>query len=298
MTYQYSFRHRNASGFTMVELSIVMVIIGLLIGGVFVGKDLIRSAEIRSQITDLESYQTALGTFAMRFEGLPGDIKNARDVLSITDSPTIANGDGDGLLEDGAGGTALFTGEIAQFWMQLSTTKMVKGAYAIDASPGKGYPMTAFGRGGIVTKYDPSVTAAITSHGANVFFIGMTGVVSAGTDETIVNSAVLYPEDAWKIDEKIDDGKPFFGSVRARAATYADPNYLDVFYAPSNPAATMLAWAMQLLVPQARAANGTSVDEEAACVYLDDADPAGENAATYAMRTSGITCMLSVELKR
>lgn len=53
---------RNAA-FTLIELSIVLVIIGLLVGGVLVGRDLIKSAEIRSQISQLQQYQAAINTF-------------------------------------------------------------------------------------------------------------------------------------------------------------------------------------------------------------------------------------------
>ncbi len=62
------------SGFTLIELSIVLVIIGLIIGGVLVGKDLIKAAEIRSTIGQYEKYKTAVNTFKLKYSGLPGDL--------------------------------------------------------------------------------------------------------------------------------------------------------------------------------------------------------------------------------
>src|ERR1017187_10122680 len=62
------------AGFTLVELSIVLVIIGLIIGGVLVGRDLISAAEVRAQISQIEKYQTAVNTFRDKYGYLPGDI--------------------------------------------------------------------------------------------------------------------------------------------------------------------------------------------------------------------------------
>ena len=64
----------NGPGFTLVELSIVLVIIGLIIGGVLVGRDLITAATVRAQIAQIEKYQTAVNTFRGKYGYLPGDI--------------------------------------------------------------------------------------------------------------------------------------------------------------------------------------------------------------------------------
>ena len=53
----------HTSGFTLIELSIVLVIIGLIVGGILTGKDLIDSAQVRAQISQIEKYQTATQTF-------------------------------------------------------------------------------------------------------------------------------------------------------------------------------------------------------------------------------------------
>jgi prepilin-type N-terminal cleavage/methylation domain-containing protein len=52
--------HKSATGFTLIEMSIVLVIIGLIVGGVLVGQDLIRAAYIRAQITQIEKFNTAV----------------------------------------------------------------------------------------------------------------------------------------------------------------------------------------------------------------------------------------------
>ena len=63
--------------FTLIELSIVLVVVALIIGGVLVGQDLIRAAGVRSQITQIEKYQTAANTFRGKYGALPGDMNAA-----------------------------------------------------------------------------------------------------------------------------------------------------------------------------------------------------------------------------
>ena len=68
-------------GFSLVELSIVLVILGLLTGGILTGQSLIRAAELRSVTTEFQKYQTAMMTFRDRYMALPGDMRNATAFL-------------------------------------------------------------------------------------------------------------------------------------------------------------------------------------------------------------------------
>ena len=67
----------DKKGFTLIELSIVLVIIGLIAGGVLIGRDLINAAAIRAQISQIEKIQTAVNTFRGKFNALPGDMGTA-----------------------------------------------------------------------------------------------------------------------------------------------------------------------------------------------------------------------------
>lgn len=79
-------------GFTLVELSIVLVIVGLLIGGVMVGKDLMSAAGNRAYISQLQKYSTATNAFKLKYDCLPGDCSSATAIGLAN------NGDGNGFV--------------------------------------------------------------------------------------------------------------------------------------------------------------------------------------------------------
>lgn len=90
---------RDRRGFTLIELAIVLVIIGLVVGSVLVGRDLIHVAMLRAQISDLIKYETAVRTFQGKYNALPGDMANATSLI-----PGVThNGDGDGKIDNEAG---------------------------------------------------------------------------------------------------------------------------------------------------------------------------------------------------
>src|SRR6202011_3322528 len=93
-------------GFTLIELSIVLVIIGLIVGGILVGQDLIKAAEVRAQISQIDKYNSAVNTFRAKFQSIPGDmaVATANQFGFTVDSTCygqIGGRDGNGLL-DGA----------------------------------------------------------------------------------------------------------------------------------------------------------------------------------------------------
>jgi prepilin-type N-terminal cleavage/methylation domain-containing protein len=64
-------------GFTLIELSIVLVVIGLIIGGIIIGQTLIQSAQIRRQTTEFGKWYAAVNTYRIKYNALPGDDANA-----------------------------------------------------------------------------------------------------------------------------------------------------------------------------------------------------------------------------
>lgn len=202
-------------GFSLVELSIVLVILGLLTGGILTGQNLIRAAELRSITTEYNNYKTAINTFRDKYFAIPGDMVNATEFWGNVD---VVSGDGSGELD--VAGSAGATGERYAFWEHLSRAGMVEGDYtglagaggADDSIIAVNVPKAKFGNAGWSATFLGTVDLAdvVYYEGAYqhqfVFGAKQTG------DLTI--DPVLTPEEAWNIDSKIDDQEPGTGAVR------------------------------------------------------------------------------------
>ncbi len=90
---------KNESGFTLVELAIVLMIIGLLIGAILRGQELLESARITATLQQVKAYQGAIVTFRDTYGALPGDLRTALDrVPNCTAVNSCVNGNGDGMI--------------------------------------------------------------------------------------------------------------------------------------------------------------------------------------------------------
>jgi len=212
-------------GFTLVELSIVLVILGLLVGGVLAGQSLIHAAELRAVSTEANSYKVALNAFREKYMGLPGDITNATAFWSAenstpatcktqpSDGPETCDGNGDGQFVYN-GGTPDITEEWRGF-QQLANAGLIEGKY--DGAAGLGYrpgvnvPKSRFPSGMWGLLYYPG--QAVYGHSpAKIGNYLRFGTVDA-SDAAAWGAPILIPEDAYNIDTKMDDGKPYSGIV-------------------------------------------------------------------------------------
>src|SRR5688500_16913565 len=76
-------RANSQNGFTLIELSIVLVIIGLLVGGVLVGRDLIQAAQLRAIVSDIEKYKMAANAFRLKYDCMAGDCAKATQFFGV-----------------------------------------------------------------------------------------------------------------------------------------------------------------------------------------------------------------------
>ena len=122
---------RRQSGFTLIEIAIVLVIIGLLLGGVLKGQELITSARVRNLIGQQDGIKAAFFGFQDRFRALPGDYNRAATTINCT--PTCTNGNGNGRIESIASGGTI--DEQIAVWEHLSKSGFINGSYAYAAAP-------------------------------------------------------------------------------------------------------------------------------------------------------------------
>jgi prepilin-type N-terminal cleavage/methylation domain-containing protein len=211
----------SPAGFTLIELSIVLVIIGLIIGGVLVGRDLIQASKIRAQVSQIEKFNAAVHTFRNKYGGIPGDLKytEARGygLYSITYAPYVglsARGDGNGLIQ--SRGENYFTDELVMFWRHLSEAELLDGVYGLKLNTAAEVTTNT------VTDYLPLAkmgqnavlqigTAGTSTH----YYLLLSTSVTAGGCCNGVSQNPLTATEAYQIDGKIDDGKPGSGSVWA-----------------------------------------------------------------------------------
>lgn len=209
---------RRGGGFTLVEMAITLVIIGLLVGGVLLGRDLVHQANIRNVITQISKYNAAANAFRGKYAGIPGDTSKAT-AYGLADPtcpasagpqppssppsalPTVpgCNGNGDEHLSQ-------YTdfAENINFWYHLSKAGMIDGQFdGLTVAFGAGAPPTKLRQ---KTGFYVVTSSTTILAGRNMFAMGF--------DDTSNGTYHLLPLEAWSIDNRMDDGLPLSGVVQ------------------------------------------------------------------------------------
>jgi prepilin-type N-terminal cleavage/methylation domain-containing protein len=214
----------NKRGFTLIELSIVLIIIGLLIVAVNSGTSLIRNAKLRSITNEAKQYQVAVNSFFMKFDKYPGDFGQA---LGSGANASVAGNGNDQIewrITDGS--TSINEGSNA--WLQLIDAGVLKedirtnmnvpemmGNAITSANPIKHYPASAENSTGwIFNSVDNS--SVITNYVQIVksFNPNFSTDSDAPTIDSGSNGGSLNTSDSYSIDHKNDDGKRTSGDIR------------------------------------------------------------------------------------
>ena len=234
----------STDGFTLLELSIVLVVISLITASIVVGRDLIRLAEIRQQIAQIESFNTVANTFRVKYNCLPGDCASAVELGFGAIGGPGDNGNGDGKIHSSeAVGTICISAESINFWYHLAQAKMLNAVGDFQGyAPGTPFPDNYPGiltphlilksrslianswsnpKGGLIVinllefDRDPMCGglvnfSALHDERARNFWFFTT------TMETLASApGVWLPETAYAMDVKIDDGMPRMGNMRS-----------------------------------------------------------------------------------
>jgi len=126
---------RKQSGFTLIEIAIVLVIIGLLLGGVLKGQELINSAKVKNLAGDFKNIPVYIYGYQDKFRSLPGDDSSA---LARLGTPAV-NGDGDSLIE-GTWDSITAADESVKFWQHVRLAGLATGSTVISVAGGKTDP--------------------------------------------------------------------------------------------------------------------------------------------------------------
>jgi prepilin-type N-terminal cleavage/methylation domain-containing protein len=221
------------AGFTLIELSIVLVIIGLIVGGILTGQSLIEIANMRGQISQIEKFQTAANTFRVKFGYLPGDIPDptASSLGLVARGSYGGQGDGNGIIQGTNGGSiplgiGQMGGETAVFWRDLSAAALIDGNYSKAQSASNAYalpdgylPPAQFGGRAFVYVYSGGAGIPTISNQKNYFGISTCNQVSNAWQ--LFSTPSLTVRQVFAIDTKVDDGLPQSGRVVAKYLNYA-----------------------------------------------------------------------------
>ena len=184
-------------GFTLIEIAIVLVIIGLLLGGILKGQELINNARVKSYAIDFRNIPIMLNGYQDKFRALPGD-----DSLVTTHLGPAAilafSAHGNNII-NGNWDTTTDSDESCLFWQHVRLAGLAPGSTAVDCSAGSNYwPRNASG-GQIGIQ-------------SNFAFTTMTGAMNG---RYIICSKGIPGQFVLQLDATLDDGDPATGSVRA-----------------------------------------------------------------------------------
>jgi prepilin-type N-terminal cleavage/methylation domain-containing protein len=252
-------RLSRRAAFSLVELSIVLVILGLIVGGILSGQSLIRAAEIRKVSSDVARYNAAINAFRDKYFTLPGDMPNAvrfwgaaaggttdgvdSTCAQIDNSSAVAgiptcNGNGNGQVYQWSNVGLSGGNETFRAWQHLANAGLIEGQYtgvanavfntASSSAPRVGWnvPVSSIKNASFLlvffgTNPNPGNSVLFDASYGHVLTFG-----SSTSYHGLGYGTAIKPEEAWNIDTKMDDGRPGTGSVLTTTST-ANPNCAD-----------------------------------------------------------------------
>jgi len=184
--------HRSSGGFTLIEIAIVLVIIGLLLGGIVKGSELITSARVRALISKQDGIRAAYYGFEERFRAIPGDYAQATANIS----GATQNGNGNGRIENTA-----VPNESILAWEHLTQSGFLSPTFVYSAT-------------------ESALTSPSNSSGVflQIVYDGIYGAGTTGAPgslrHNIKTGSQIPVQILAEADRKIDDGLPNTGGFQ------------------------------------------------------------------------------------
>ena len=217
----------SESGFTLIEMSIALVIIGLLVGAIVVGAQMVGTAAIRAQVSQITNYTTTVNAFKTKYACLPGDCNKAEAFGLGSSANPGRNGNGDEAITYAGGAfvdgfvnrsdviATYWYPESLNFWYHLQQSGHLEGGYSGWTSgmtwdgptQTETTPPAAAGNAARIMVSNFYCANANCRAARNGFYLFQPGTAH-GTTRTGIKPSV-----ARAIDTKMDDGLPFTGNV-------------------------------------------------------------------------------------
>ncbi len=207
--------------FTLIELSISLIIIGLVVSGILIGRDLIRAAELRADISQIEKVNLSVQAFRAKYGCLPGDCADISQVLI-----GATNGDGNGRIATpgvppDCTESAYISSEYAYAVDHLARAGMIDNVpfnvtnLAEAGAVGKGLiELGSTTRAGIAFGCGYTDPVYCAGGGPITYQCSFIGLGMANKSSIYLGPEGIYkPAEAYQIDSKIDDGLPYSGTV-------------------------------------------------------------------------------------
>ncbi len=189
--------NKKQSGFTLVEIAIVLVIIGLLLGGILKGQELINSARVRNMADQNSGIQAAYFGFIDRYRQVPGDWAAAAAAQAIGDATVTLGGNGNGRIDN-------TLDEAAGVFSQLSKSNFLGGGF----TPAVAAP-------GTEALYISTVASPINAFNGPLILTRNAGYSGVTSTRLNLHMGVNVPVSiARELDIKVDDGLPNTGVLR------------------------------------------------------------------------------------
>lgn len=189
---------KNNAAFSLIELAVTLVVIGILVAAITSGSHLLQAAKINKVISEIKGYSDGIENFRLKYNGWPGDLPNAANLWGATTS----NGNGN---EQISGNTT----ESLLAWQHLTLGNFIVGSYTgLDAGTADF---------SVNVNVPPSVIKPayyFLSYNGDIFNTkGNFLQLGTSQNDTSPWGSALTPSDAYIIDKKIDDGKPTSGNI-------------------------------------------------------------------------------------